>query len=140
MGNIGKIENFVQNGKYVKLGVFFCSGWVRWGASLSEFFACSLGVKQGCLLSQMISEVSDCVLEHGKRGIQLAPGLEEIVLLLFADDIVLVSSTPAGLQNQINNLEKCSKFVSLAVNLDKTKVMVFLEKEDTLLLEKNGLI
>ena len=54
------------------------------------------------MFSLLIYEVADFVLEHGKRGIQLAPGLEEIVLLLFADDIVLVSSTPAGLQNQIN--------------------------------------
>ena len=45
--------------------------------------------------------------------------------LLFANDIVLVSSTPSGLQNQINSLEKASKSLGLTVNLDKTKVMFF---------------
>ena len=36
-----------------------------------------------------------------------------------------MSSTPSGLQNQINSLEKASKSLGLTVNLDKTKVMVF---------------
>ena len=36
-------------------------------------------------------------------------GLEEIFLLLFADDVVLISYTPSGLQNQIDNLDKRSK-------------------------------
>ena len=49
---------------------------------------------------------SSYVRKNGKHGIQLLPSPEEIFLLLFADDIVLVSSTPSGLQNQINNLEK----------------------------------
>jgi len=55
----------------------------------------------------------------------LLPGLEEILLLLFADNVVLVSSTPAGLQNQISNLQKASDSLGLTVNLDKTKVMIF---------------
>ena len=46
-------------------------------------------------------------------------------LLLFADDIVLLSSTPSGLQNQIDSLEKVSQSLGLTVNLDKTKMMVF---------------
>ena len=110
----------------------YCSvqSCVRWGAKLSDFFACSLGVKQGCLLSPLIfslliSKVADFVREKGKHGIQLLPGLDEIFLLMFADDIVLISSTPSGLQNQINNLRKASESLGLTVNLDKTKTMVF---------------
>ena len=87
-------------------------------------------MKQGCLFSPLIfslliSEVADFVRRNGKHGIQLLPGHDEICSLLFADDIVLVSSTPSGLQNQINSLEKASKSLGLTVNLDKTKVMVF---------------
>jgi len=44
---------------------------------------------------------------------------------LFADDICLISTTPAGLQNQINNLEKASEALGLSVNLNKTKIMIF---------------
>ena len=103
---------------------------VRRGANLSQFFECPQRVKQGCLLSPLIfslliSEVAEYVRKNGKHGIQLLPSREEIFLLLFADDIVLVSSTPSGLQNQINNLEKASNSLGLTVNLDKTKVMIF---------------
>ena len=100
-------------------------------------------MKQGCLLSPLIfslliSEVADFVRRSGKHGIQLLPGHNEICSLLFADDIVLVSSTPSGLQNQINNLEKASKSLRLTINLDKTKVMFFLENVVPLQQEKNG--
>ena len=77
------------------------------------------------IFSLLISEVAEYVRKNGKHGIQLLPILEEIFLLLFADDIVLVSSTPSSLQNQINNLEKASNSLGLTVNLDKTKVMIF---------------
>jgi hypothetical protein len=46
-------------------------------------------------------------------------------MLLFADDICLISTTPAGLQNQINNLQTAWEVLGLSVNLDKTKVRVF---------------
>ena len=69
------------------------------------------------MFSLFISEVADFVRENGKHGIQLIPGFEEIFLLLFADDIALISSTPSGLQNQIDNLEKASKSLGLTVKL-----------------------
>ena len=108
----------------------------RWPSTSTfpEFFPYSLGVKQGCLLSPLmfslfISEVADFVRENGKHGIQLIPGSEEIFLLLFAVDVVLISSTPSGLQNQIDNLEKASKLLRLTVNVNKTKVMIFRKGE-----------
>ena len=61
----------------------------------------------------------------GKHGVQLMPGMVEFFFLLFADDVVLVSTTPTGLQNQINNLVHVSNSLSLKVNADKTKIMVF---------------
>ena len=36
-----------------------------------------------------------------------------------------MSSTPSGLQNQINNLEKASESLGLTIDFDKTKVMIF---------------
>ena len=108
----------------------FVQACVRWGGSISEFFDCSLGLKQGCLFSPLIfsllkSEVADFVRQIGRHGIQLLPGLEEIFLLLFAGGVVLVSPIPAGLQNQISNLQKASDSLGLTVNLDETKVMIF---------------
>ena len=45
--------------------------------------------------------------------------------MLFADDMVLLSDTPMGLQKQIDALNSACKDLSLTVNTDKTKVMVF---------------
>lgn len=125
-----KLETSSKMVKMVKAMYSSVQCCVRWGAKVSDFFDCSHGVKQGCLLSPiifslLISKVADFVRRKGKHGIQLLPGFDEIFLLLFADDIVLLSSTPSGLQNQINSLESVSKTLGLTVNLDKTKTMVF---------------
>ena len=61
----------------------------------------------------------------GKHGIQLQPGLVELFLPLFADDLVLLSSTAMGLQNQLNHLTSMCKEHSLSINTEKSKVMVF---------------
>ena len=66
----------------------------------------------------LISEVANFVRKKGKHGIQFIPGQDEIYLLLFADDIVLLSSTPTGLQTQ---MDKVSSSLGLIVNLEKAK-------------------
>ena len=53
------------------------------------------------------------------------PNTHDISILLFADDIVLLSDTVIGLQNQIDNLHLASTRLGLEVNLQKTKVMIF---------------
>ena len=59
------------------------------------------------------------------HGIQMLPGWAELFLLLFADDIVLLSDTARGLQNQIDLLNEACKRLFLNINENKTKVMVF---------------
>ncbi|RUM93187.1 MAG: hypothetical protein DSZ28_08770, partial [Thiothrix sp.] len=103
---------------------------VRWDSNLSEFFDCPVGVRQGAkesttLFSLFISMVADYVREHGRHGVQMLPGMLDIFLLIFADDIVLISTTPVGLQCQINNLASISSQLGLSINTEKTKVMVF---------------
>jgi len=48
-----------------------------------------------------------------------------ISLLLFVDDLVLLASTPEGLQRQIDTLANFCDLQQLMVNLGKTKVMIF---------------
>ena len=45
--------------------------------------------------------------------------------MLFADDIILMSATIAGLQNQLNVLHNCTQRLHLNVDLSKTKEMIF---------------
>jgi hypothetical protein len=49
----------------------------------------------------------------------------ELFILLFADDVVLISTTSTGLQHQLNLLKLCCDQLHLSVNRDKTKVIVF---------------
>ena len=124
------------SGKFLNaLGAVYKSvvSCVRIGDRLTEFFDCPAGLRQGCTLSPMlfslfINEIASSVEQQGMHGIQLLPGLVEIFLLLFADDIVLISDTPRGLQNQLDVLSSACKDLFLHINTDKTKVMVFRKK------------
>ena len=77
------------------------------------------------LFSLFINDFCISVEQQGMHGIQLLPGLVEIFLLLFADDIVLISDAPRGLQNQLDVLISACKDLFLHINRVKTKVMVF---------------
>ena len=76
----------------------------------TEEFSCPVGLKQGessspLLFSFFINELVTAVREKGTHGVQFVQGVAEVFLLLFADDVALVSLTPGGLQNQLNNLK-----------------------------------
>ena len=103
---------------------------VRQGYEKTDEINCPSGVRQGCLLSPLlfsllVAEVAYQVAAEGRTGYQMIPGAQEIFALLFADDIVLLSLTPAGLQNQINNLKRAAEKLGLIVNLDKSAILVY---------------
>ena len=64
-------------------------------------------------------------VSQGKHGLQFSPNDIEIFIMLFADDIILLSATIAVLQNQITAPYNAANRVRLQVNFNKTKVMVF---------------
>lgn len=106
------------------------SSCIRIKDKLTEFFECPVGLRQGCILSPelfllFVNEVAVDINNNGMHGIQLMPNLSDLFLLLFADDVVLLSSTPRGLQNQLNVLNDACKRLYLKINLEKTKVIVF---------------
>ena len=103
---------------------------VRANGEYSDFFDCPVGVRQGCVLSPtifslFINQLANYITETGRHGIQLLSGLVELFILLFADDVALLATTPYGLQNQLNSLKACCDRLHMEVNRDKTKVMVF---------------
>ena len=68
-------------------------------------------------------EVSNYIERGGDRGAKL--GETWISLLLYADDIVLISDSPEGMQQHLDALHTFVSDSSLSVNLGKKKVMVF---------------
>ena len=103
---------------------------VRCNGAYSEYFDCPVGVRQGCglsptLFSLFINQLASHVNSTGVHGVQLLPTYIEIFILLFADDVALISTSPGGLQAQLNSLKECCQNLGLFVNMDKTKIMVF---------------
>jgi len=123
----GISERFLNAVKTMYHRVVAC---VRSNCEVSDKFDCPKGLRQGCTLSTtlfavIINQVAVRVNESGRHGIQLTPGLIELLILLFADDIALLSCTPTGLQTQLDLLCLTCKELDLNINTDKSKAMVF---------------
>ena len=100
-------------------------GKVRSSKGLSEeAVASTIGMKQGYPLSLTlfglyIHEVSHYIERFGGSGAPLA-GIA-IQILLNADDIVLISDSPKGLQRHLNALKLFCTDKCLSINIDKLK-------------------
>ena len=70
-----------------------------------------------------VNEVSDYIERESDKGAQLARTW--IPLLLFTDDIVLISDSPEGMQKHLDTLHRFASDSGLSMNLGKTKVIVF---------------
>ena len=96
----------------------------------TELFECNIGVKQGCpatpLLFSLYLDELETLLEDASEHID-CPRLAQllIAILMFADDIILFSNSPRGLQHQLNILQEFCTARGLKVNVLKTKTMVF---------------
>ena len=104
------------------------SGQVRCPRGLSKTFHSTIGVKQGCPLSPTlfgiyIDEIVDFIIRKGGSGVEL--GGTQVHILLYADNIVLLSESEQGLQSHLNALDDFCAQRGLVVNLGKTKVLIF---------------
>ena len=96
--------------------------------SLSDLYSWELGLLQGEILSPFLFSVFlDDIEMHLGQNIVDGITLDQLqlYLLLFADDAVLVSETPEGLQRSLDSLkEYCDKW-NLTVNIEKTKIVIY---------------
>ena len=74
---------------------------------------------------------------NGKHGIQMIPSAIKIFLRLFADDVIFMSSTPAGLQNQLNHLKMKQTACILVLTLIR-QILWFFVWVEIWLREKDG--
>jgi hypothetical protein len=96
---------------------------------LTPTFLCRIGVKQGCPFSPLMFGLFIDGLEKQMNALEgdAPPMLGQLAvrLLLFADDLTLMSHTPAALQKQLDVLQAFCCERQLIVNVKKTKVVVF---------------
>ncbi|XP_046597851.1 uncharacterized protein LOC124294787 [Neodiprion lecontei] len=95
---------------------------------ISREFEISEGVLQGELLSPLlflifIADLEKFLRKQGCAGTNI-DGVQDILLLLYADDLVILASSPKDLQKKINHLKRYCDNNLLNVNIDKTKIVV----------------
>lgn len=105
---------------------------VKTPSGMTDFFPCTLGVKQGCPLSPSlfglyIDSLEDVLLREDSAvdAPVLLGSPTKVPILLYADDIALISTTKDGLQNSLAMLSNFCEDKKLTVNLKKTQVVVF---------------
>jgi len=99
---------------------------VRVAGTLSEWFRVKKGVRQGCVLSPYLFNIlAEMVMRETLHGFQggLQIGGRMITNLCYADDIILLATSEAELQELVDRLDHVSRKYSLLVNVDNTKVM-----------------
>ena len=109
---------------------------VKTAEGLSEPFRCHQGVQQGSPLSPALFGIFVDALE---RLMQCNTGCHvpelsghPVPLLLYADDLVLISRSAGGLQDLLHTLHQFATYRRLQVSIKKTEVLVFQQRKSAL--------
>ena len=94
------------------------------GEEYSEDFETHIGLKQGCLMSPVLFSMYINDLHDYLEGGLFVDDLN-IRVLLYADDIVILSDDVVILQQMIGKLEEYCSLWNMEVNLEKSAIMVF---------------
>ena len=106
------------------------SACINLNGHLSHWFETFIGVGQGDNLSPMLFNIflNDLATEINSLGLGIKIGNLKLSILMYADDIVLLSDTAENLQKLLNHVyEWCRKW-QLSINPVKTEVMHFHKK------------
>ena len=119
----GKMWRVVKN-LYREVG-----SCVRLGEEKTEWFSLEVGLRQGCILSPLLFSIFiDGLAEAVKKVGGVKYGELVVSLLLFADDIVLVTESAEMLQRMLDVVYQNSKKYRFSFNKDKSNVMIFGKK------------
>ena len=110
------------------------SAAVRSLHGISDICRCLMGVKQGCPLIPTLFGLYVDGMDMLETADIDAPTLMGVIvpLLLYADDLVLMSESASGLQKQLDALASFCEQRQLTVNLSKTKVVIFETQQSAL--------
>ncbi len=96
---------------------------------LSSTFPCTIGVKQSCPLNPLLFKLYIDALESRITALASDDGPDlagtAVKLLLYVNDLILMSKSLQGLQKQLDELNIFCNERYLTVNVKKTKVIIF---------------
>lgn len=99
---------------------------IRWGNAFSTFFKVSNGVRQGGILSPYLFciYVDDLSIALNQTGIGCKINNVIVNHLMYADDLVLIAPSSAGLQKLINTCELFGSSHDIMFNTKKSATMI----------------
>ena len=100
---------------------------VKFEDQITDFFMPNVGVKQGDNLSSTLFNiyVNNLASQFNNTRDPVTIGNSKISCLLYADDLVLLSETPIGLQNSLNIVSNYCQLWKLEINHEKSKILIF---------------
>ena len=101
---------------------------IRGRKGITDCFITLLGVQQGAMLSPylfafFLNDLPDLLKTHNAPG-GISIDETDIMMLMYADDIVLVSKSIVGLQNSLDLLYDYCNMWKLTVNFEKSNILV----------------
>ncbi len=102
---------------------------VKIGDSITPSFIANRGVKQGCILSPtlfniFLSDIQAIVEADACDPVQIDKNLS-IGCIIWADDILLMSRTEAGLRGMLSALKDYTEKNGMTINTKKTQTIIF---------------
>ena len=103
---------------------------IRLNNLYTDWFSCNLGVRQGDTMSPTLFNIyiNDLTTELKSHKYGVKVGDKHICILLYADDIVMVSETEQNLQSMLNIVSKWCQKWRLSVNDTKSEIVHFRNK------------
>ena len=112
---------------------------VRVNGKQSKPFHVGVGLQQGCVLSPLLFIVYMNWIDKRSQADECATiGNCKISRLLFADDLVLLSSTEFGLQRAINSFADACNTAGTKISTAKTEVLHLSRNPNQCVLQVNG--
>jgi hypothetical protein len=106
---------------------------------MSQEFGCYAGVRQGenlspLLFSLYVNDLQQFISDQGCTPVNISEnsvysGMLKLMVILYADDTVLMSETAEGLQRELDALQAYCTIWKLNVNTAKTKIMIFCKRK-----------